>query len=69
MTSRSYQRPLSVPYPPRTHQLLLPVDEIFSAPKHPYTKHLIASEPKGNPPVANPKAPIVMETDDLKGPS
>jgi microcin C transport system ATP-binding protein len=42
------------------------VEEIFSAPKHPYTKHLIASEPKGNPPVANPKAPIVLETDDLK---
>jgi microcin C transport system ATP-binding protein len=42
------------------------VDEIFSAPKHPYTKHLIASEPKGNPPEANPKAPVVLETDDLK---
>jgi microcin C transport system ATP-binding protein len=42
------------------------VDEIFSTPRHPYTKHLIASEPKGNPPAANPKAPVVMETDDLK---
>jgi microcin C transport system ATP-binding protein len=42
------------------------VEEIFAAPKHPYTKHLIASEPKGNPPAANPAAPVVMEADDLK---
>jgi microcin C transport system ATP-binding protein len=42
------------------------VDEIFSAPKHPYTRHLMASEPKGNPPAADPKAPVVLETDDLK---
>jgi microcin C transport system ATP-binding protein len=42
------------------------VEEIFSAPQHPYTKHLIASEPKGSPPVANPAAPVVMEADDLK---
>ncbi len=42
------------------------VEEIFSAPKHPYTKHLIASEPKGNPPKADPKAPVVLETDDLR---
>jgi microcin C transport system ATP-binding protein len=42
------------------------IEEIFSAPKHPYTKHLIASEPKGNPPVADPSAPVILETDDLK---
>ncbi len=42
------------------------VDEIFSAPKHEYTKHLIASEPKGNPPPADHSAPVVMEADDLK---
>ena len=42
------------------------VEEIFAAPKHPYTKHLIASEPKGNPPAANPTAPVIMEADDLK---
>jgi microcin C transport system ATP-binding protein len=42
------------------------VEEIFTAPKHPYTKHLIAAEPKGSPPVANLSAPVVMETDDLK---
>ena len=42
------------------------VEEIFTAPKHPYTKHLIESEPKGKPPLADPRAPVVLETDDLK---
>ncbi len=42
------------------------VEEIFTAPKHPYTKHLLASEPKGKPPLANTSAPVVMEADDLK---
>jgi microcin C transport system ATP-binding protein len=42
------------------------VDEIFDAPKHAYTKHLIASEPRGIPPIANHSAPVVMEADDLK---
>ena len=41
-------------------------EEIFTAPKHPYTKHLLAAEPKGAPPAANDAAPIVVETDDLK---
>jgi microcin C transport system ATP-binding protein len=42
------------------------VEEIFSHPKHPYTQHLIAAEPKGLPPAANPSAPVILETDDLK---
>ncbi len=42
------------------------VDAIFSNPQHPYTKHLLASEPKGSPPAADPGAPVVLETDDLK---
>ncbi len=42
------------------------VEEIFAAPKHPYTKHLIASEPRGIPPVADHSAPVVMEADNLK---
>ena len=41
-------------------------EEIFTAPQHPYTKHLLAAEPKGTPPAANDSAPIVVETDDLK---
>ncbi len=41
-------------------------EEIFGNPQHPYTKHLIASEPKGNPPPSNPSAKVVLETEDLK---
>jgi microcin C transport system ATP-binding protein len=40
--------------------------EIFSAPKHAYTKHLLASEPKGQPPEVDPDAPVILKTDDLK---
>ena len=43
-----------------------PNKQIFTAPRHPYTKHLLAAEPKGDPPKANPKAPVVLEADDLK---
>jgi microcin C transport system ATP-binding protein len=39
---------------------------VFAAPKHPYTKHLIASEPKGSPPAANAKAPTIIEAKDLR---
>jgi microcin C transport system ATP-binding protein len=40
--------------------------DIFAAPQHPYTKHLLASEPKGSPPAANAKAPVILEAKDLK---
>ncbi|MGE0055662.1 MAG: ABC transporter ATP-binding protein [Hyphomicrobium sp.] len=40
--------------------------DIFQSPQHPYTRHLLAAEPKGQPPAANPNAPVVVETDDLK---
>lgn len=39
---------------------------IFEEPKHPYTQHLMAAEPKGKPPEADDTAPVVMETEDLK---
>jgi microcin C transport system ATP-binding protein len=39
---------------------------IFAHPKNDYTKHLIASEPKGSPPAANPRAKTILKTDDLK---
>jgi microcin C transport system ATP-binding protein len=40
--------------------------EIFAAPQHAYTKHLIASEPKGSPPAANAKAKTILEAKDLR---
>ena len=40
--------------------------EVFAQPKHAYTRHLMSAEPKGRPPVPNPKAPVVLETQDLK---
>src|SRR4029078_12748139 len=40
--------------------------QIFASPQHPYTKHLLASEPKGSPPAANAKAPTILEAKDLR---
>jgi len=40
--------------------------DIFTSPQHPYTKHLLASEPKGEPPAANAKAKIILEAKDLR---
>jgi microcin C transport system ATP-binding protein len=43
-----------------------PVEQVFTAPKHPYTKALLAAEPKPDPAPPRPEAPVVMSTDDLK---
>jgi microcin C transport system ATP-binding protein len=43
-----------------------PTEEIFRNPRHAYTRHLLAAEPKGDPPKSDPKAPVVMSADDLK---
>jgi microcin C transport system ATP-binding protein len=40
--------------------------DIFAKPRHPYTKHLIASEPKGSPPQADAKAKTILKTEDLR---
>ncbi|MEJ8570868.1 ABC transporter ATP-binding protein [Microbaculum marinum] len=40
--------------------------DVYENPQHEYTRHLLAAEPKGDPPAADPTAPVVMEADDLK---
>jgi microcin C transport system ATP-binding protein len=40
--------------------------ELFAAPKHAYTQHLINAEPKGLAPVTDTSAPVVLETTDIK---
>ena len=41
-------------------------EQVFTKPKHPYTQHLVAAEPKGRPPRPDDSAPVVVETQDLK---
>jgi microcin C transport system ATP-binding protein len=43
-----------------------PVSAVFSNPAHPYTRALLAAEPKGEAPVPHPDAPIVAEISDVK---
>ena len=40
-------------------------ERIFQAPAHPYTKHLLAAEPKGDPAHDDPSAPVVAAADGL----
>ncbi|MBY5361740.1 ABC transporter ATP-binding protein [Rhizobium leguminosarum] len=42
------------------------VEDVFSNPKHDYTRHLLASEPRGEPPLADPSKPMVMEGSDIR---
>ncbi|HEX2539367.1 MAG TPA: ATP-binding cassette domain-containing protein, partial [Pseudolabrys sp.] len=42
------------------------VERVFTAPEHPYTKALLAAEPKPDPAPPRPDAPLVVKTDDLK---
>ena len=43
-----------------------PVEQVFTAPKHPYTKALLAAEPKPDPAPPRPEAPVVISSNDLK---
>jgi microcin C transport system ATP-binding protein len=41
-------------------------EDIFEHPAHPYTRHLLAAEPKGHPAKLQDDAPEIMAADDLK---
>src|SRR6201746_2373571 len=43
-----------------------PVEQVFKSPKHPYTRALLAAEPKPDPAPPRPESPVVMSTEDLK---
>ncbi len=42
------------------------VERVFAAPEHPYTRALLAAEPKPDPAPLAPDQPVVIETNDLK---
>src|SRR5437899_4198636 len=43
-----------------------PVEQVFKSPKHPYTRDLLAAEPRPEPAPPPPDAPVVMSANDLK---
>ncbi|SDU46785.1 ABC transporter ATP-binding protein [Stappia sp. ES.058] len=43
-----------------------PVERIFTAPEHAYTQHLLAAEPKGDPPVTDDRKPVVVAAENVK---
>ncbi|HKS86277.1 MAG TPA: ABC transporter ATP-binding protein [Pseudolabrys sp.] len=42
------------------------LEDVFTKPQHPYTRALLAAEPKPDPAPPRPDAPVVVETTDLK---
>jgi microcin C transport system ATP-binding protein len=43
-----------------------PVERVYTAPQHAYTRALLAAEPKPDPAPLRPNAPIIVETRDLR---
>jgi len=43
-----------------------PAERIFAAPQHPYTKRLLAAEPKGEPITLDPPPPVLLTAQALK---
>jgi microcin C transport system ATP-binding protein len=43
-----------------------PTPDIFAHPQHPYTRRLLAAEPKGRVPPADPAAPVLVEGDKVR---
>jgi microcin C transport system ATP-binding protein len=43
-----------------------PVEQVFASPQHPYTRDLLAAEPKPDPAPPRPEQPVVMKSDNLK---
>ena len=41
-------------------------EDVYERPRHPYTRHLLAAEPKGKPVAAADSAPVVTATEDFK---
>jgi microcin C transport system ATP-binding protein len=42
------------------------VEDVFRAPQHPYTRALLAAEPKVQPAPLNPQGDVIIRTDDVK---
>jgi microcin C transport system ATP-binding protein len=42
------------------------VEDVFARPRHPYTQHLLAAEPKGRPLARPDQAPVVMAAEQVK---
>jgi microcin C transport system ATP-binding protein len=42
------------------------VEDVFRAPQHPYTRALLAAEPRVQPAPLNPQGDVIIRTDDIK---